>query len=224
MTSAETITSHYGGLAASGSCCGPGGAALSLGTGDVVAAAALRPGERVLDLGAGSGHDALRAAALVGPTGSVEGIDLTPAMVERARAAAAGLSNVSFRVGDIQRLPYPDASFDVVMTNCVLNLAPDKVAVFREARRVLRHGGRLVVSDVVFLDEPDAAVRSDDALTRACVGGAARLGLYVGWLREVGLGDARIVDGYPYGTYGGGAAFAVTFVAREGDDTTRDCC
>lgn len=222
MATPRTIRARYGELARSGvGCCGSE-ATFSLGSGDVVRAAELRAGERVLDLGSGAGHDALRAADLVGPTGRVDGVDFTPAMLARARSAAAGRENVAFHEADIQHLPFRDASFDVVMTNCVVNLVPDKRRTFAEARRVLQPGGRLVVSDIVFTREPDPAVRADDVLACACVGGAALLADYLTWLRELGLGDVRIVDGHPYGAFGGADALAMTFVAREG--TAEGCC
>ena len=221
MPTSELIRVHYGQRAKGDGCCGET-ETFSLGSGDVVAAAELAPGELVLDLGSGTGHDALRAADIVGPTGRVDGVDFTPEMLARARAAAAGRANVSFREGDITALPFPDASFDVVMTNCVVNLVADKRRVFAEARRVLRPGGRFVISDITFASPPDPLVREDTSLVCACVGGAALLSDYVDWLRELGLGEVRIVDGRPYGRFGGANALAVTLVAREG--ATRACC
>ncbi len=225
MSANDLITRHYGAIATGGGagCCDIG-ETFSLGTGDVVGAARLRPGERVLDLGAGGGQDALRAAELVGPSGRVEGIDLTPEMVGRATAAARGQANVAFQLGDITALPFPDASFDAVLTNCVINLVEDKRTVFAEARRVLRPGGRLVLSDVVFLNPPSADVRASDRLTCACVGGAALFADYLVWLRELGLSDVAIVDGRPYGFYGDAQAIAVTLVAREGGAAAASCC
>lgn len=228
MTSTDTIIEHYGKVArGGGDCCGSGasaGTTFSLGTGDVVGAARLARGERVLDLGSGSGHDALRAAALVGPAGRVVGIDMTPDMIERARAATADHTNVTFELGDVARLPYPDASFDVVLTNCVLNLVPDKRAAFAEAKRVLRPEGRLVLSDVVFSGPPSEDVRRSDALACACVGKAALLSEYLGWLRDLGLGDVEIVDGRPYGRFGGADALAVTIVAKAPSSARVSCC
>jgi SAM-dependent methyltransferase len=223
MATRDVITRYYGDIAVTGSGCCGGSETLSLGTGDVVGAARLRAGERVLDLGSGPGTDALAAAEIVGSEGRVEGLDLTPAMVERASRGAAGRTNVAFRTGDIAALPFADASFDVVLTNCVINLVEDKPAVFREARRVLRPGGRLVLSDVVFVSGPSPEVRRDERLACACIGGAALLAEYLEWLREVGLGDLEIVEGRPYARYGEAQALAVTLVAREGAGAV-SCC
>lgn len=223
MPDQELILRHYDEVARSGNgCCGPSDT-FSLGSGDVIAAAWLKPGERVLDLGSGSGHDALRAADLVGAEGRVDGIDRTPSMIERAERAAAGRENVHFTHGDITKLPFPDASFDVVLTNCVVNLVDDKPAVFAEVKRVLAPNGRLVLSDIVFASPPSDDVRADTALTCACIGNAALLGDYVRWLRDGGLGEVEIVAGRPYGRFGGAEAIAVTLVAR-GTTSTGSCC
>ena len=152
----------------------PDGADLGLGCGNPQAIAGLKPGERVLDLGSGGGFDAFLAARQVGPTGRVIGVDMTPEMIALARANAAkvGLTHVDFRLGDIEQLPVDDASVDVIMSNCVINLAPDKAAVFREAFRVLAPGG-LAISDMVAISDLPAAVAADPAAYTGCIAGAA---------------------------------------------------
>jgi arsenite methyltransferase len=152
----------------------PDGADLGLGCGNPQAIAALTPGARVLDLGSGGGFDAFLAARQVGPTGRVIGVDMTPEMIALARrnAAKVGLDYVDFRLGDIEHLPVEDASVDVIMSNCVINLAPDKPAVFREAFRVLAPGGRLAISDMVAIGDLPAAIANDPAAYTGCIAGA----------------------------------------------------
>jgi len=147
-----------------------------------------------LDLGSGAGLDCFLAARQVGETGRVIGVDMTPDMVDKARehARAAAYSNVEFRLGEIEKLPVADASVDVIMSNCVINLSPDKRNVFREAFRVLRPGGRLAISDVIATAPLPENVRNDLALYSSCVGGALTTGELQTMLRESGFHDIRI--------------------------------
>ena len=172
----------------------PGGADLGLGCGNPQAIAALTPGERVLDLGSGGGFDAFLAARQVGPTGRVIGVDMTPEMIALARgnAAKVGLDNVEFRHGDIEHLPVDDASVDVIMSNCVINLAPDKPAVFREAFRVLAPGGRLAISDMVAIGDLPAAIANDPAAYTGCIAGAARVGELERMIAGAGFQQVRV--------------------------------
>ncbi|MGD9904938.1 MAG: arsenite methyltransferase [Vicinamibacterales bacterium] len=172
----------------------PDGADLGLGCGNPQAIAALQPGERVLDLGSGAGFDAFLAARQVGPTGSVIGVDMTPQMIARARAnaAAVGLPQVEFRLGDIEALPVDDAAVDVVMSNCVINLAPDKAAVFGDAFRVLAPGGRLAIADVVATGDLPAALASDPAAYTGCIAGAATISDLERMLAAAGFEQVRI--------------------------------
>ncbi len=181
----------------------PEGANLGLGCGNPIAHAALQPGETVLDLGSGAGIDCFLAAREVGPTGRAIGVDMTPAMIERSRALGTklGAGNVEFRLGEIEHLPLADASVDVVISNCVVNLSPDKPRVFREALRVLRPGGRLVVSDLVLTREPGPGVRRNAELYVGCVAGASSEAEYLRSVREAGFGDVQVVErtGYDIG-------------------------
>ncbi len=171
----------------------PGSADLGLGCGAPLAALDLVPGETVLDLGSGPGLDALLAGRRVGPQGHVIGVDMTPEMLERARATAAGAGNVEFRAGRLEELPVDDASIDAVTSNCVINLVPDKAAVFREMARVLRPGGRAVISDIV-LDAPlPDAVRADVLAYVGCVAGAMERLTYFDLLRAAGLTEIEVL-------------------------------
>ena len=172
----------------------PEGADLGLGCGNPQAIAGLRPGERVLDLGSGAGFDAFLAARQVGPTGRVIGVDMTPEMIDRAKtnAAKTGLDYVDFRLGEIEQLPVEDASVDVIMSNCVINLAPDKPTVFREAFRVLAPGGRLAISDVVAIGDIPAAIAADPAAYTGCVAGAAPVAELERMIAAAGFEDVRI--------------------------------
>jgi SAM-dependent methyltransferase len=172
----------------------PEGANLGLGCGNPQAIAALRAGETVLDLGSGAGFDSFLAARQVGPTGRVIGVDMTPAMLTRARenARKVGAANVEFRLGEIERLPVADGTVDVILSNCVINLSPDKPAVFREALRVLKPGGRLAISDVVALQPIPAPMLEQAIAIAACVAGAAEVTDLERWLREAGFTDVRV--------------------------------
>ncbi len=172
----------------------PDGANLGLGCGNPVALASLVAGQTVLDLGAGAGFDAFLAARQVGPTGRVIGVDMTAEMVAKARANAkrGQYANVEFRLGEIEALPVADGSVDVIISNCVINLCPDKRPVYREAFRVLKGGGRLAVSDVVARAELPDEVKRDLALHSGCLSGATPLAELIRILEEAGFTDIAI--------------------------------
>ena len=172
----------------------PDGADMGLGCGNPRAIASLQPGETVLDLGAGGGFDCFLAAAEVGAAGRVIGVDMTPDMLSKARANAArgGFGNVEFRLGEIEHLPVADATVDVIISNCVVNLSPDKPQVFREAYRVLKPGGRLAISDVVASAELPPAMRDDPFLHSACVAGASLVDDLARMLADAGFVDVAI--------------------------------
>ncbi len=169
---------------------------LSLGCGDPVAIASLKPGETVLDLGSGGGIDCFLSARQVGETGHVIGVDMTPEMLARANAnkAKMGVRNVEFRQGHIEALPVEDNTIDVIMSNCVINLSPDKPAVFREAFRVLKHGGRVSISDVVTEGEFSPELRAQTDKWADCVTGAIDADVYTSMMREAGFTDISVVD------------------------------
>jgi SAM-dependent methyltransferase len=172
----------------------PEGANLGLGCGNPQAIAALKPGETVVDLGSGAGFDCFLARDQVGEEGRVIGIDMTHEMLKKARdnAARIGAHNVEFRLGELEHLPVADNSVDVILSNCVINLVPDKAQVFREAFRVLKPSGRLAVSDVVNRAPLPTALKADPALLCGCVAGAATIAETEAWLREAGFVDVRV--------------------------------
>ena len=222
----EQVRKRYGAIAVEGtSCCGPAPACcgtttasralgygeselaavpaeadLGLGCGAPIGFLELQPGETVLDLGSGPGLDALLAARQVGPTGRVIGVDMTPQMLERARATAAraGAAHVEFREGRLEALPVADASVDAVTSNCVINLVPDKAAVFREVARVLRPGGRAVIADIVLERPLPEAVAQDVLAWCGCVAGAADRREYFRMVEAAGLGPVSVLKEEDY--------------------------
>jgi SAM-dependent methyltransferase len=172
----------------------PDGANMGLGCGNPVALASLKPGETVVDLGSGGGFDCFLAAKQVGDTGRVIGVDMTPDMVSKARANAKkiGANTVEFRLGEIEHLPLADNSADIIMSNCVINLSPDKQQVYGDAFRALKPGGRLAISDVVATAPLPAEIQQDLALLSACVGGAATIDDTVKKLEKAGFQDIEV--------------------------------
>ncbi len=173
----------------------PEGADLGLGCGNPTAIAALKPGETVLDLGSGAGIDCFIAAKRVGPSGKAIGIDMTPDMItqSRAHAAKAGFTNVDFRLGEIEAMPVADGTVDVILSNCVINLSPDKPRVFAESFRALKRGGRLAISDIVATDEIPDKIRKELELLTGCISGAARVEELKAMLKDAGFNNI-VVD------------------------------
>jgi len=216
----ETVRDHYAVAAiqvlngSESACCGPSGEAIgpalysalerdelpdaavlaSLGCGNPIAVADLHPGERVLDLGSGGGIDVLLSAKRVGPTGRAIGLDMTDEMLALAQrnAAEAGATNVEFLKGHIESIPLPADSVDVVISNCVVNLAADKSAVFREVARVLRPGGRIGITDIVAEDRLTVAERADRGSYAGCIAGALSISEFRDGLEAVGLGEVSV--------------------------------
>ncbi|MDR9391779.1 MAG: methyltransferase domain-containing protein [Trueperaceae bacterium] len=214
----DAVSRHYADRLTTGDCCGSKAVTVddapadvpSFGCGDPNAAAALAPGETVLDLGSGAGFDTLRAADAVGPTGEVIGVDMTPAMLERARAAAAALghAHVRYLEGTIEALPLPDACVDVVLSNCVVNLSSDVDAVLREAVRVLKPGGRVRISDTFRHGAAPADAADDLEGWCACEAGAHDPATLEAQARAAGLRDVH-VDAPPAGVADGDVYGAV---------------
>jgi len=226
----KTVRERYGGIAKSSgskgcapSCCSsprpdistavgysrnelesiPDGSDLGLGCGNPTALASLRKGETIIDLGSGAGIDCFLAAKKVGKSGKVIGVDMTPEMLERARrnAERGGFSNVEFRLGEIENLPVADNSADAIISNCVINLSPDKRRVFDEAIRVLRPGGRIMISDLVTLKEMPPAIRNSISAYVACIAGAMKKQDYLNTIKAAGFKEVKVVEqtAYPIG-------------------------
>jgi arsenite methyltransferase len=219
----KSVRERYAGAAKSGSSCGcgtaseklskaigysdeeisavPEGANLGLGCGNPIALASLKEGEVVLDLGSGAGFDCFLAAQKVGTTGKIIGVDMTPEMLDKARANArkGNYTNVDFRLGEIENLPVADNSIDVVISNCVINLAPDKKRVFSEAYRVLKPGGRLMVSDIVLLKELPPVLKNSIEAYVGCLAGASLKDDYLATIKSVGFKSVKVnqEDIYP---------------------------
>ncbi len=174
----------------------PEGANLGLGCGNPVALASLREGDAVLDLGAGAGFDCFLAAQHVGASGRVIGVDMTPEMIAKARenARKGDYQNVEFRLGEIENLPVADNSVDVTISNCVINLVPDKQRAFAEIFRVLKPGGRLMISDIVLLQELPDVIKNSAAAYVGCISGALMKEEYLTTIRDAGFEDVQVVE------------------------------
>jgi len=238
----KIVRENYGKIAKSGcSCCDSGsgkelgyteeelksvpeGANLSLGCGNPVALASIKEGETVLDLGSGSGLDCFLAAKKVGEKGKVIGVDMTPEMIDRARGNArkGGYRNVEFRLGEIENLPVGDKTVDLLISNCVINLAPNKKRVFEEAFRVLKSGGRLTISDIVLLKNLPETIKKSKRAYVDCVSGATMKNEYLALLKAAGFQEVSIIEEthFPAETIvaeaaAGGVGSSKTFIAEE---------
>jgi arsenite methyltransferase len=205
----------------------PAAANMGLSCGNPTATAHLRPGEVVVDLGSGGGLDVFLAAQQVGPTGRAIGIDMTPAMIDRARvnALSGGYTNVEFHLATIDKIPLPDNSVDCVLSNCVLNLAPDKPAVFREIVRILKPGGRLAASDIALKSELPPEIASSLAAYVGCIGGAILLETYRAELLAAGFSNIAIVDsGADLNAYAKVENQSACCSPAMDSDATQSCC
>ena len=180
----------------------PDGSNLGLGCGNPTAIADIKEGETILDLGSGAGFDCFLAAKKAGPTGKAIGVDMTAEMIERARANAekGGYTNVDFRLGEIEHLPVANESVDLIISNCVINLSPEKSAVFQDAFRVLKPGGRMMISDIMLNGELPDAVRESASAYSACVAGAIGKNAYLDLMREAGFADVEVQSESTFGS------------------------
>jgi SAM-dependent methyltransferase len=190
----------------------PEGSNLGLGCGNPIALASLKSGEVVLDLGSGAGFDCFLAADKVGSKGKVIGIDMTPEMIEKARenAKKAGIGNVEFKLGEIENLPVSDSTIDIIISNCVINLSPDKDKVFNEAFRVLKPGGRIMVSDIVLKRELPQHIKDDISAYVSCISGAILKDDYLSTIKQTGFTNIRVLDE---------ASFPINYIVS--DDTIK---
>lgn len=174
----------------------PEGSNLGLGCGNPIALASIKEGEIVLDLGSGAGFDCFLAADKVGPEGKVIGVDMTPEMIEKARdnAKRSGYKNVEFRLGEIEDLPVEDSSIDLIISNCVVNLSPDKDKVFKEAFSVLKPGGRIMVSDIVLTEELPDYIKNNTSAYVSCISGAIIKESYLKIIEKAGFKDIKVLD------------------------------